>query len=153
MSYLIYCCNICKINTHHLLSIISTKGLYVLSDKKIEPDKPNEWKQTTQIKENNCMSSAKEHESLNVIMAVIQMVEKVVWQWWCFHQWIDLKCAYLRKNVTFLNAFNVRHCQADVVVVAVWLGVVGPADGQDVILWQRILREVIMADDSPVSKG
>lgn len=47
----------------------------------------------------------------------------------------------------------VRHHQADVVVVAVWLSVVGPADGQDVILWQRILNEVIMADDSPMSGG
>lgn len=47
----------------------------------------------------------------------------------------------------------VRHRQADVVVVAVWLGVVGPADGQDVIPWQRVLGEVVMADDSPVSEG
>lgn len=47
----------------------------------------------------------------------------------------------------------VRHRQADVVVVAVCLGVVGPADRQDVIVWRRFLGEVVMADDSPVSGG
>lgn len=45
----------------------------------------------------------------------------------------------------------VRHHQADVVVVAVRLDVVGPADGQDVILLRRVLGEVVMADSSPVS--
>lgn len=47
----------------------------------------------------------------------------------------------------------VRHHQANVVVVAVCLHVVGPADGQDVILRRRILGEIIMADDSTVSAG
>lgn len=47
----------------------------------------------------------------------------------------------------------VRHRQADVVVVAVRLGVVGPADWQDVIVWWCFLGEVVMADDSPVSGG
>lgn len=46
----------------------------------------------------------------------------------------------------------VRHRQADVVVVAVRLGVIRPANGQDVILGGRVLREVVMADDSPVSE-
>lgn len=47
----------------------------------------------------------------------------------------------------------VRHRQANVVVVAVRLGVVGPADGQDVILGGRLLGEIIVADDSPVPAG
>lgn len=47
----------------------------------------------------------------------------------------------------------VRHHQADVVVVAVRLDVVGPADGQDVVPRGRVLGEIIMADDSPVSAG
>lgn len=47
----------------------------------------------------------------------------------------------------------VRHRQADVVVVAVRVRVVGPAYGQDVILRQRVLGKVVMADDSPVSVG
>lgn len=45
----------------------------------------------------------------------------------------------------------VRHRQADVVVVAVGPGVVGPADGQDVLLGGGVLGEVVMADDSSVS--
>lgn len=47
----------------------------------------------------------------------------------------------------------VRNRQADVVVVAGGLDVVGPADGQDVILRQRVLREVVVADDPPVPEG
>lgn len=47
----------------------------------------------------------------------------------------------------------VRHHQANVVVVAVCLGVVGPADGQDVTLRGGVLGEIIMADDSTVSAG
>ena len=47
----------------------------------------------------------------------------------------------------------VRHRQADVVVVAIGLCVVGPADGQDVVLRQRVLGEVVVADDSSVSEG
>lgn len=47
----------------------------------------------------------------------------------------------------------VRHHQANVVVVAVCLHVVGPADGQDVILQRRVFREIIMTDDSTVSAG
>lgn len=46
----------------------------------------------------------------------------------------------------------VGHRQVNVVVVAGWVDVVRPADGQDVFLWQGILREVIMADDSSVSE-
>lgn len=47
----------------------------------------------------------------------------------------------------------VRHHQANVVVVAVCLNVVRPADGQDMILRRRVLGEIIMADDSTVSAG
>lgn len=47
----------------------------------------------------------------------------------------------------------VRHRQADVVVVAVRLDVVGPADGQDVVLRGRVLGEIVVADDPPVPAG
>lgn len=47
----------------------------------------------------------------------------------------------------------VRHHQADVVVVAVCLHVVGLADGQDVVLRRRVLGEIVVADDSTVSAG
>lgn len=71
-----------------------------------------------------------------------------------FSSWLDSESSS-RLSVGGMGARQpvVRHHQTDVVVVAVWLSVVGPADGQDVILWQRIFREVIMADDSPVSGG
>lgn len=45
----------------------------------------------------------------------------------------------------------VRHSQADVVVVAAGLGVVGPADGQHVVLGGGIYREIVVADRPPVS--
>lgn len=59
----------------------------------------------------------------------------------------------LQRSVRRMGARQpvVRHRQVNVVVVAVWVNVVGPADGQDVILWQGVLREVVMADDSSVS--
>lgn len=47
----------------------------------------------------------------------------------------------------------VRHRQVDVVVVAISFCVVGPADGQDVVLGQGVLGEVVVADDSSVPKG
>lgn len=47
----------------------------------------------------------------------------------------------------------VRHHQADVVVVAVCLRVIGLADGQDVILRRCVLGKIIVADDSTVSAG
>lgn len=47
----------------------------------------------------------------------------------------------------------VRHRQTDVVVVPGGLLVIGPADGQDVLLGGGVLGEVVVADDSPMSEG
>lgn len=47
----------------------------------------------------------------------------------------------------------VWHRQPDVVVVSRCLNVVGPADGQHVVLHRRGLRKVVVADDTPVPVG
>lgn len=47
----------------------------------------------------------------------------------------------------------VRNRQADVVVVAVRVDVVGPADGKDVIRGQSVFREVVVTDDASMPDG